>query len=244
MLKALLIDDEPPACEILRTLLAEHGGVTVVGEAGTLATARTRLNAADYDLVFLDIHLRGGTGFDLVPHVAPGARIIFVTAYDRHALRAFEVNALDYLLKPVAPARLTAALQRFAASTATAATEPAVGGTATPFVTGDRIYLKGERSARFVPLNEISAIVASDNYTEVHVTGGARFLVRRSLKSWEALLPAASFLRVHRQVVVNLAQVERIDGPDSETPSLHLRGYRPPVVCSHRLSPELRRRLG
>jgi two-component system LytT family response regulator len=235
MIRALLIDDEPPACEILRTLLTEHGGVTVVAEAGTLAAARTRLAAGDYDLVFLDIQLRGGTGFDLVPAVRPGARIIFVTAFDAHAIRAFEVNALDYLLKPVSPARLAAALQRFAPAP--------TAGSATPFADGDRVYLKGERSARFVPLAELSALVASDNYTEVHVADGARFLVRRSLKAWEAILPAATFLRVHRQILVNLAQVERIDAPDSDTPALHLRGFRQPVVCSHRLSPELRRRL-
>ncbi len=240
MIRALLIDDEPPACAILRTLLADHPTITVTGEAGTLATARAQLDSADYDLVFLDIQLRGGNGFDLVPLVLPGARIIFVTAHDAHAVRAFEVNALDYLLKPVAPERLTAALQRLATS-APQLTDPP---TSTPsFIDSDRVYLKSDRHARFVPLIELSAIVASDNYTEVHVADGARFLVRRTLKSWEAVLPAASFLRVHRQILVNLAQIERIERPDADTPALHLRGLRQPVICSHRLSPELRRRL-
>jgi len=244
MIRALLIDDEPPACEILRTLLAEHPSIAVTGEAGTLATARARLEAGDYDLVFLDIQLRGGNGFDLVPSIRPGARIIFVTAYDAHALRAFEVNALDYLLKPVAPERLAAALQRITAPASLPSEPPVANATAPSCVDSDRVYLKSERHARFVPLAELSAIVACDNYTEVHVADGSHFLVRRSLKAWEAVLPAASFLRVHRQILINLAQVERIDAPDADTPSLHLRGLRQPVACSHRLSPELRRRLG
>src|SRR5689334_4894881 len=90
--RALIIDDEPPARSVLRMLLAAHANVEVVGEAGTLRTARELLATLDYTLVFLDIQLRGGTGFDLVPQVRAGAAIIFVTAHDEHALRAFEVN--------------------------------------------------------------------------------------------------------------------------------------------------------
>src|SRR5688572_22135523 len=110
-IRALLIDDEPPARIVLRTLLAPHP-VEIVGEAGTLRAARELLARHDYTLVFLDIQLRGGTGFDLVPAVRPGAEIVFVTAHDEHALRAFEVNALDYLLKPIKPERLAASITR------------------------------------------------------------------------------------------------------------------------------------
>src|SRR2546423_10649622 len=112
MLRALLIDDEPPARADLRERLAAHPRVTIVDEAGTLARARALLACDDYDLVFLDIQLRGGSGFDLVPDVRPEARIVFVTAFNDHAVRAFDVNALDYLLKPVQPARLAASLAR------------------------------------------------------------------------------------------------------------------------------------
>ena len=114
MLKALLIDDEAPAREDLRRLLVAHPEVSIIAEAGSLASARARLAAGGYDLVFLDIQLVGGNGFDLVPSISPDARIIFVTAYDQHAMRAFEVNALDYLLKPVRRERLSEALRRVA----------------------------------------------------------------------------------------------------------------------------------
>ena len=104
-MQAVIIDDELPARRDLRTLLAAHPAIEIVGEAALFAQARTLLREAVYDLVFLDVQLIGGLGFDLVPDVRPEARIIFVTAHDRFALRAFEVNALDYLLKPLNAAR-------------------------------------------------------------------------------------------------------------------------------------------
>ena len=114
MPRALLIDDEALARTELRRLLAAHPDVAIVGEADDVSSARARLAPADYDLVFLDIQLAGGSGFDLIPHVAPAAAIVFVTAHDAFALRAFEVNALDYLLKPVPPTRLAESLARLA----------------------------------------------------------------------------------------------------------------------------------
>src|SRR5690349_1361123 len=112
MYRALIIDDELAAREELRSLLAEHPAVVITGEAGTMNNARALLAAGDYDLVFLDIQLLGGLGFDLVPHVREQAKIVFVSAHDGYAIRAFEVNALDYLLKPATPARLAATLRR------------------------------------------------------------------------------------------------------------------------------------
>lgn len=248
----VLIEDEPLAREELHRLLAAHPQWRVVGETGSVPEARTLLAGGGYDVVLLDIQLAGGSGFDLVPHVAPGARIIFVTAHDQFALRAFDVNALDYLLKPVSATRLAAALQRAAVPSPTAPSAPATttvaNASAAPFppplVPGDRVYLKGERHGRFVALADLAAIIADDNYTEVFVADGERFLLRRSLRAWESCLPATQFVRVHRQAIVNLAQIERIEAPDSETPQLHVRGLRAPLTCSHRLSPELRRRLG
>jgi two-component system LytT family response regulator len=250
--RALLIDDEKLSRVELRRLLGAHPDVTIVGEANGVPSGRARLATADYDLVFLDIQLTDGSGFDLVPHVAPTARIIFVTAHDRFALRAFEVNALDYLLKPVSPARLAEALRRLppAGSDAQlpAAPQPGEGGsTLSPqlpsLATDDRVFLKNERGARFVPLADIAAVISSDNYSEVFVTDGAHFLVRRSLKLWESALPADAFVRVHRQAIVNLAKIERIDALDSDTPTLWLQGVKQPMPCSYRFSPELRRLL-
>ena len=113
-MKTLIVDDEAPARAALRGLLRNHPEIVVAGKADTMEEARKRLGGGDYDIVFLDVQLRGGTGFDLLPFVRPEARVIFVTAFDQYAARAFEVNALDYLIKPVRPQRLADALRRLA----------------------------------------------------------------------------------------------------------------------------------
>jgi two-component system, LytTR family, response regulator len=122
-MRALIIDDEAPARAALRGLLRAHPEIALAGEADTIVAATPLLTAADYDLVFLDIQLRGGTGFDLVPLVRPAARIVFVTANDQFALRAFEANALDYLVKPVRPERLAEAIRRRSAPRKRASSE-------------------------------------------------------------------------------------------------------------------------
>ncbi len=234
--RILLIDDEPAARAELRWLLSAHPGHTVVGEAATLATARTRLQQADYDLVFLDVQLVGGSGFDLVPDVAPDARIIFVTAFDRHALRAFEVNALDYLLKPVATERFAAALaKRRGGST------PARGPA---FQADDTVLVRTYAGDRFVPLKQISAIFSNENYSDVVLRSGERLLTRRTLKAWEDLLPAAQFQRAHRQALVNLACIEGHHRDTRETAELRVTGLKDGVPVSRNHLAELRPRLG
>lgn len=246
MIRALLIDDETTARDDLRHALADHPEVTIVGEAATLRSARVLLARPDYDLVFLDVQLIGGNAFDLVPDVRPGAHIIFVTAFDDYAIRAFEINALDYVLKPVVRARLAEALRR-------ARAEPATEGEAIPALaaTGqatlrldDTVYLRSGLRARFAPVADISAIAAHDNYSEVVLADGARVFLRRSLKSWEDTLPAAQFMRVHRTQIVNLARVTRYERDREEHTWLYVEGAAEPVPASRDRWMELRERLG
>ncbi len=164
MLRALLIEDETTARADLRAKLAAHPEVTILAEAATMRGARTLLARTDYDLVLLDIQLIGGNSFDLVPDVRPGARIIFVTAYDTYAMRAFEINALDYLLKPVVPARLAEALRR-----ATPPPDPHAEDAAGPALhLNDRVYLRSGLRARFAVVGDIGVIAAHDNYQSLH----------------------------------------------------------------------------
>jgi len=241
MLRALLIDDEPLACDILRALLAEHTAFAVVGEAGTVDEAVARLAVGDYDLVFLDIQLRGGNGFDLVPHVRVGARIIFVTAYDAYALRAFEVNALDYLLKPIAPERLTRALGRLDALPG-AEPEPAAAPASIALLTADdRLLLKlGAGNERFVRLADIRLIASCENYSEITLGDGAHFLVRKTMKAWEDQLPPGRFVRVHRTAIINLDHVVQLERETNSVSLLHLAGVDRPITVSHRYLEDLR----
>lgn len=238
MPRILIIDDEPPARSFLREALAEIADATVIGEAGTMDEARARLARPDYDLVLLDIQLRGGTGFDLVPLVRAGARVVFATSHDRYAVRAFTVNALDYLLKPIDPARLAEAIARITPPASSAPLPPPA------LAPGDLLHIKtGAGTTRFIPVAQIATVTTSDNYTEVTLADGARHFVRRTLASWVETLPPASFVRVHRHAIVHLAHLRRIDRVTDETTHLTVTGVKDPVRASFRYMPEVRARL-
>ncbi len=242
MIRALLIDDEKTARTDMRAMLAAHPEIEIVGEAATVKSARALLAEADYGLVFLDIQIIGGSGFDLVPNVKPGAKIIFVTAFNEHAVRAFEVNALDYLLKPVKAERLARALTRL---------EPPAGQdeSAPPAETGmalrpdDIIHLSSGSSARFAPIMDLSAIEAEENYSLVHLADGSSVLVRRSLKAWEEILPTTQFMRVHRAVIVNLTRLTGFRRDVQKSVLLQVHGLAKDLPVGRLYWPDLKPRL-
>lgn len=239
---ALLIDDEPLARMELRRLLLAHPNVQVVGEAATMIQAQEVLGRAGYDLVFLDVQLRGGSGFDLLDAVAPNAAVVFITAFDQYAVRAFEVNALDYLLKPVTTERLARALQRLPDRPGVAAADAGVGKPG-KLTNDDRVLVKTGKSTRFVPVAAMAAIRSCENYTEVLLVGGEKLLVLRSLKSWEEQLPEQSFVRVHRQTLVNLQHVRKVVRTGEDEVSFELAPPLPSIPASRRQTIELKHRF-
>ncbi len=245
--QTLLIDDEPLARLEIRRLLQAHPEIQVVGEAGNINDSRELLSRTDYDLVFLDIQLRGGTGFDLLDSLRPAAQVIFVTAHDRFALRAFEVNALDYLLKPVSAPRLAASLQRLGAGqplAAPASGAPASIGPATHRLTlEDRVFIKTGHVTRFIPVATICAICSCENYTQLILGGGETLMVLRTLKAWQEVLPDNVFVRIHRQTLVNLCRVKRIERKDSDEMLFWVDAPVPPLNASRRQVSELRHHL-
>lgn len=234
MLRTLIIDDSPRSRSTLRRLLAAHANITVVGEAGNVADARDRLLAqTDYDLVLLDIQLIGGSGFDLVPHIADTARIIFATAFEEHAVRAFEVNALDYILKPITAERLAAALQRIEARPAASIDRP-------PPVATDALFVPTTNGSRFISLADLTVITAEQNYTRLDLADGSRHLAQRTMKEWEELLPPDTFARIHRQFIINLRRITGITHDLIGRPQVYLSGYPTPLRPSRRQWSEVR----
>jgi two-component system LytT family response regulator len=200
MIRCLIVDDEAPARLEMRQLLSAHPDVHVVGEAAGIADALELAARHQPELVFLDIQLRGETGFDFVArHDSPATRIVFVTAHDQHAIRGFECNALDYLLKPVRPERLKSTLERIA--------PPAPAATPTP---QDPVFLKIGNTTRFVPWADILRIVTEGNYTRVHLATGESTLILRPLKDWLALCPDGLFCRAHRTALVQRRNIRAI----------------------------------
>ncbi len=242
MTRALLIEDELPAREDLRALLTAHPEVSIIGEAATVNSARTLLARDDYDLLFLDIHLIGGSSFELVPDVRPGARIIFTTAFDSFAVRAFEINALDYLLKPISASRLAAALGRWTPAPVAPAPTLEPSELAQPLRLDDRVYLRTGDRGRFAQVAQIALITAEDNYCEVTLATGNRLLLRKSLSAWAAMLPSSHFARVHRTCIVNLGHVAG-HSRHGDGALLKVEGVADPVVASRRTWSEVRTRL-
>ena len=198
-MKALIIDDERLARAELRRLLEKHPDVEIVGEARDAEEALSQIGRVEPELLFLDIQMPGANGFELLEQLDRVPLVIFTTAYDDYALKAFEVNALDYLLKPVAPERLAAALAKVGGVKPTAA----VGG-------DQQIFVKDGERCWFVALREIVLLESEGNYTRLYF-GGHRPLVLRSLNYLEDRLDPAIFFRASRKHILNLKFIETID---------------------------------
>ena len=200
MIRALIVDDERLARAEMRRLLAAHAQVQVVGEAASAAEAVQQVAALAPDLLLLDVQMPGGSGFDLLAALDDAPEVIFTTAYDQHALQAFELNALDYLLKPIQPQRLADALQRAAARL----------GLALPPVGAPRkLFIRDGERCWFVRLDDIALFESEGNYTRVHFADAAPLLAR-SLLQLEQRLDPQQFFRASRRHIVNLAHVQRI----------------------------------
>ena len=241
-LRALIVDDEPLARRELARLLADCEGVRVAGEAEDLASAL--LAAADTpDVVFLDVRLGREDGFALVPALPSGTAVVFVTAFDEYAVRAFEVHALDYLLKPVEPSRLAATVDRLCIERT--ARHPSAAPPPPPARLSLADWLLLERGSRtaFARVGSVAAITAEGDYSRVHTVGGESVLVHRSLADWAERLPPGSFVRVHRSAVVNLQHVLEVRRATASTSHVAVRGVERPVEMSRRAAAALRRRL-
>jgi two-component system LytT family response regulator len=236
-IRALVVDDERLAREELRRLLAVHPEVRVVGEAAGVDEAARLIEREQPDVVFLDVQMPGETGFDLFERAAVGARVVFVTAHDAHAIRAFDVNALDYLLKPVAPERLAETVARLRRE-AEPGNQPA-----RRFTMADFVFLPVDGRARFLRVGGIVCVLASGDASEIVTADGARGRVPRSLKAWEDRLPEQQFVRIHRESMVNLQYVERIEEWSHESFQVHLRGVAQPLTLSRRHASRLRARF-
>jgi len=201
-IRALIVDDERLARENLKELLKDQWDVRIIGEARNADEAERMINALSPNLVFLDIQMPGGSGFDLLARLEDPPSVIFVTAYDQYAIRAFEVNALDYLLKPIEPERLKNALRRAAFRL------PSFDPAGEIFSAADQVFLNTGKKASFVSVSNIVAIFSERNYTNVHNVQGERFMVRSSLRDWERRLPADMFVLLDRSTIINRNHVE------------------------------------
>ncbi len=241
MIKVVLVDDTRLARKELRTLLAAHADVELLDEADDLPAARTTIAKHRPDLLLLDIQLPSGTGFDLLEQIDPLPMVIFTTAYDQYAVRAFEANALDYLVKPVDPQRLDAALKRARERLSAGSSNPGVGVTPPRLGAGDTVFLRDGERCWFVSIADITRIAVEGNYVQVWFRG-ERAMLARSLGAIEARLDPALFFRANRNTLVSLRAIGAIDPWVNDGYLLRLKDGSE-VEVSRRQARELRERL-
>jgi two-component system LytT family response regulator len=209
MQKAIIIDDERLARNELKKLLLEFSEIEVIEEATNAKEGIEKIEMLNPDLIFLDIQMPGKTGFDMLQELDRIPQVIFTTAYDEYALKAFEVNALDYLMKPIEPKRLADALQKLiqAEEKELAAQQAFSRGLLTE---NDQVFVKDGERCWFVKLSEVRLFESVGNYAKVYFAGN-KPLILKSLNALEERLDEKTFFRANRKHIVNLRMIEKIE---------------------------------
>jgi two-component system, LytTR family, response regulator len=223
MIRALIVDDEPHARERIRSLLLRHGDIEIAGECGDGISAVTAIRDVRPQLLMLDVQMPGLDGFGVLSHLRPKdvPVTIFVTAFDEHAIRAFDVGAADYVLKPIVADRFALALERAIARVGHGATAGSPAEQIAPVLKQagaeglwlDRFVVEQRGRMHVVPAAAVDWIEAAGNYVRLH-TGSDSHLLRISLAVLESRLDPALFLRIHRSTIVALRTVTGIRGGD------------------------------
>lgn len=249
MITALIVDDERPARARIRQLLLAHRTVVVIGEAGSVDQAVAAIGEHRPDVIFLDIQMKPKSGFELLaelPHSGAPIHVIFVTAFDEYAIRAFEENALDYLTKPVRAERLSRSIDRLSRLLAKPEEAPLPERSSeqlTPLAPLDIVLLKDGRLTRTVQAGSILAVEAKGHMSIMRLADGQAFEVHHTISAWAKRLPAELFVRVSRGLLINRSAVTTIEAVDRNRSRVFLDGCRTPLMLSRLETSRLRRSL-
>jgi two-component system LytT family response regulator len=234
-IKAIIVDDERLARVNLKKLLIAHPEIEIVGEASSCENTVDLIKLYNPQLIFLDIQLSGETGFDLLELIDNSIKIVFVTAYDEYAMRAFEVNAIDYLLKPVNPERLKLSIERVINKGSSQKSEER------SYEYSDSIYVRlNNYASRFIKISSITFIEPVGNYSKIVTIEGKHCLVLKTLKQWQEELPDNNFVRIHRSSIVNIEHVERIEKKSNTCHRAFLKNVSEPLEVSRRYAKKLK----
>jgi len=233
MIKAIIIDDEPLAREVVKEYLQSFPQVQVIQECNDGFDGLKAIQQHQPDILFLDVQMPKINGFEMLELVEEMPAVIFTTAFEEHAIRAFEVNAVDYLLKPFSRDRFEKALQkwldRLSAAAPAPATEQLLETAAASPLQSNRIVVKINGKIKIIPVQEVHYLEAADDYVKIITQEGA-FLKNKTMQFFEQTLDAQQFVRVHRSYILNVNQVTRIEPYEKENHLAILRtGARVPV---------------
>ncbi|MES2296651.1 MAG: LytTR family DNA-binding domain-containing protein [Pseudomonadota bacterium] len=241
-MRVIIVDDEELARAVLREYLGAHADIEIVAECANGFEAVKAIVECAPDLVLLDIQMPKLNGFEVVELAGGKPRYVFVTAYDQYALKAFEVHAIDYLLKPFSQQRLDQAIAHARAHAAPARAIAAMLVQGAPRQAQERILIRDGARVHVVATASVAWIEAQDDYVQIH-SDGKSYLKNQTLSELEATLDAASFVRIHRSFIVNIASVSRIEQQGRERHAAVLAdGTRLPISRSG--YPKLKEKIG
>jgi two-component system LytT family response regulator len=210
-LKAVIVDDEELARLFLKELLRSHAEIELAGECANGFEAVKVITETRPDLIFLDVQMPKLDGFEVLELIEHRPAVIFVTAFDHYAMRAFDAHAVDYLLKPFSTERFERALERAKSRMGDRSPHPDLARTArSPEQRAERIVVKDGTRVHVIPLEKLDYVEAQDDYVALH-SGGRSYLKQQTIAALEALLDPARFVRIHRSAIVNLERVTRIE---------------------------------
>ena len=215
-MKVIIIDDEPLARSIVKEYLQSYADVDVVAECSDGFEGMKAINQHEPDLIFLDIQMPKINGFEMLELIENPPAVIFTTAFDEFAIKAFELNATDYLLKPFSKDRFDKAVQKYLNKPAVSLTEPVIETAAQSPGQQNRIVVKDGNKIKIIPVNQIHYLEAADDYVKI-ITAEGSFLKKRTMTFFEQSLMPYQFVRIHRSYIVNTQLITRIDAYEKDS---------------------------
>jgi len=231
-IKSVVVDDVDMMRITLKKVLDGFPNIEIVGEASDYESARQVINDTKPDLVFLDIDLNGLTSIDLLNEITCDPKIIFITSHPDFAIKAFELNAVDYILKPISADRLRRAIEIVTELSPEVNVGTVMDETQERFKPEQTILLNFDGKLTFIKVQDINFIEAFGNYTKIHMNDGKLSITYNSIKNWDNRLPSDVFIQIHRSTIVNLLNVGKIEKWTNDTGRLFLKGIEKPFEIS------------
>jgi len=228
----VIVEDSPIYLKVLEELVRENKDLELIASTTDFEEAKVILQTMIPDFILLDVEIGEMTSFDLIPFINPQSKLVFVTSHSEYAVKAFEVSAIDYIVKPVTKQRLQQAIQRFKEATEGKATAGGTSENEETFTLDQRIMVAADDRYVLIEVSDIMYIEALGNYVQIYIGPEKRLVTYGSIKNWSMRLPDKFFFQIHRSSIINLEYLERIEKYTNDTGRAYLKGKVEPLEIS------------
>jgi len=228
----VIVEDSPIYLKVLEELVRENKDLELIASTTDFEEAKVILQTMIPDFILLDVEIGEMTSFDLIPFINPQSKLVFVTSHTEYAVKAFEVSAIDYMVKPITKQRLQQATERFKEATEGKATAGGTSENEETFTLDQRIMVAADDRYVLIEVSEIMYIEALGNYVQIYTGPEKRLVTYGSIKNWSMRLPEKFFFQIHRSSIINLEYLERIEKYTNDTGRAYLKGKEEPLEIS------------